>query len=241
MARKGSPALPEPTVFRNTDQIDHALAKLQRRIKDVESLDVRTAHVSKDGSLDIVESDVRNTIREIFGEGSPEFGEHKHIEIWAGDLIIDMSDEEWIEGRLRGRTMVVNVLKGLMARLKEKREDLEGGDKPKPTAYFNKLNLHPRILEVSEELFVDGHHWEAVFAASKALMNYVKERSGSELDGTKLMYAVFSRTTPILSFNELAGQTDGDVQEGIMHQLARSHPTSSAGKRVGLAFYHHEL
>jgi uncharacterized protein (TIGR02391 family) len=70
---------------------------------------------------------------------------------------------------------------------------------------------------VSEELFLDGHHWEAVFAASKALVNYVKERSGSELDGTKLMYTVFSRTNPLLAFSELSDQTQGDIQEGIMH------------------------
>lgn len=48
---------------------------------------------------------------------------------------------------------------------------------PKPSNYFDKLNLHPRIGDVARELFFDGYHFEAVFAGSKALINYVKERS----------------------------------------------------------------
>ncbi len=64
---------------------------------------------------------------------------------------------------------------------------------------------------------MDGYHWDAVFAASKALMNYVKERSGSDKDGAKLMYEVFSRTSPILAVNDLKDQTDHDEQEGVMH------------------------
>jgi uncharacterized protein (TIGR02391 family) len=67
-------------------------------------------------------------------------------------------------------------------------------------------------------LFVDGHASEAVFAASKALINYVKERSGNcDLDGAPLVRAVFSRNNPVLAFNDLADQTKLDQQEGMMH------------------------
>ncbi len=65
---------------------------------------------------------------------------------------------------------------------------------------------------------MDGHHWDAVFAASKALVNYVKERSGRhDIDGTPLVRTVFSKNSPVLAFNELADQTDQDEQEGMMH------------------------
>ena len=71
---------------------------------------------------------------------------------------------------------------------------------------------------MSRDLFLDGYHWEAVFAASRALVNYVKERSGKhDLDGAPLVRAVFSKNNPILAFNELATQTDLDEQEGMMH------------------------
>jgi hypothetical protein len=39
------------------------------------------------------------------------------------------------------------------------------------------MNLHPRIRDVARDLFLDGHAWKAVFAAAKALVNYVKGRS----------------------------------------------------------------
>ena len=84
--------------------------------------------------------------------------------------------------------------------------------------YFDQLNLHPRIRDVSRDLFLDGHPREAVFAASKALINYAKERSGRhDLDGAPLVRAVFSKNAPVLAFNGLVDQTDLDEQEGMMH------------------------
>ena len=41
-------------------------------------------------------------------------------------------------------------------------------------------------------------------------------RSGSELDGTKLMQSVFSQNNPVLKFNDLADQSDKDEQQGFM-------------------------
>ena len=87
-----------------------------------------------------------------------------------------------------------------------------------PRAFLEYLNLHPRIADVAADLFRDGYHWEAVFAASKALVNYVKERSGQhQLDGAPLMRTVFSRNNPVLAFSDLVDQTDADEQEGMMH------------------------
>lgn len=123
-----------------------------------------------------------------------------------------------LKAKEHGRTQAIGILNGLISRLKEKREDLTGGATPAPSTYFDRLNLHPRILDVSRDLFLDGHHWEAVFAASKALINYVKERSGRhDLDGAPLMTTVFSKNSPILSFNDLSDPTDFDEQQGMMH------------------------
>ena len=129
-----------------------------------------------------------------------------------------MHPAQILEGRESGRRQVLGIINGLIARLKQKREDLDGGERPAPSSYFDKLNLHPRIADVARDLFVDGHPFEAVFAAAKALVNYVKERSGRhDLDGAPLMRTVFSKNAPVLAFNDLSDQSDFDEQEGTMH------------------------
>jgi len=129
-----------------------------------------------------------------------------------------MDDGEVIQGTEAGRIKVIGILNGLIGRLEEKKADLTAGATAPPSTYFDRLNLHPRIGDIARDLFMDGHPWEAVFAASKALINYVKERSGRhDLDGAPLVRAVFSKNAPILAFNGLAAQTDQDEQEGIMH------------------------
>jgi uncharacterized protein (TIGR02391 family) len=209
----------EPREFRSVDEIDAGISKLERRVRDIEQLDVRAAHLEHTGTDDVVQSNVRETIREVFGQNSPEFNEHQYIRLWSGPMRMGMSQREIIEGMERGRTHVIGILNGLIGRLREKKEDLGGmGVAPAPSTYFDRLNLHPRILDVSRDLYLDGYHWEAVFAAAKALVNYVKERSGRhDLDGAPLVRAVFSRNDPVLAFNNLTDQTDLDEQEGMMH------------------------
>ena len=216
--RPDPPPVVEPKVFTSPDEIDQGIAKLARRIQELESLDLRAAVFENTGSDDVAQSNVRESIREVFGTNSPEFKEHEYIDIWAGPLYMNMEAGYVLEAKERGRTQVVGTLNGLIGRLREKREDLVGGTAPMPATYFDRLNLHPRILDVSRDLFMDGHPWESVFAASKALVNYVKERSGRhDLDGAPLMRTVFSRNTPLLTFNDLSDQTDLDEQEGMMH------------------------
>jgi uncharacterized protein (TIGR02391 family) len=167
----------------------------------------------------VVASDIRETIRDVFGPSSPEFNEHRHLNICAGPMFMNMYDEAIIEGKEKGKVQAIGILRGLIRRLHEKRIDLQGeGAARAPRAYLRDLNLHPRIADVAMDLFMDGYPWEAVFAASKALVNYVKERSGCcDLDGAPLMRAVFSRNNPVLAFSELTNPTDLDEQEGMMH------------------------
>jgi uncharacterized protein (TIGR02391 family) len=219
MPKKPSiPSQLEPREFRSVEEIDSAIAKLQRRIQELEELDIPAAVTKATGADGVARSNIRTTILEIFGENSPEFREHRHIDIWAGAMRMGMSPGEIIGGKQRGRAKVVGTLNGLVGRLREKREELTTGGTSAPSTYFERLNLHPRILDVTRDLFRDGYHWEAVFNAAKALVNYVKERSGRhDLDGASLMRTVFSRNAPILAFNDLADQTDIDEQEGMMH------------------------
>lgn len=212
------PPPPEPREFRSLEKIDNGIAKLERRIKELEQLDIAASVTRNTGEVSSVTSNIRNSIQEVFGSNSPEFAEHKYLDLWAGPMFMGMSTGAIIQGTERGRTQTLGILKGLIGRLQEKREDLAGGAAPAPSTYFDRLNLHARIRDVARDLFLDGYHWEAVFAASKALVNFVKERSGKhDLDGAPLMRTVFSRNAPILAFNDLADQTDQDEQEGMMH------------------------
>jgi uncharacterized protein (TIGR02391 family) len=204
--------------FNSANEIDSAIQKLKRRIEELEQLDVRAAVLGQTGADSIVQSNVRATIRDVFGASSPEFKEHAYLKIWAGGEYVNMADYAIVDAKEKGKRQVRGVLEGLIGRLEEKCADLDIQNVTKPTNYFAALNLHPRIADVSNDLFLDGYHWEAVFAASKALVNYVKERSGRhDLDGALLMRTVFSRNAPVLAFNDLSDQTQTDEQEGMMH------------------------
>jgi uncharacterized protein (TIGR02391 family) len=218
--RKSEPPPIEPREFRSPEELDAAIAKLRRRIEELEKLDIRAAMSQRNGADEVAQNNVREEIREVFGTNSPEFRQHQQIHIWAGPQRMGMSGGEILHGKERGRVYVKGILNGLIGRLEEKKADLAGGAAPALSTVFDRLNLHQRIRDVSRDLFVDGHPWEAVFAAAKTLVNYVKERSNRHyLDGAALMRTVFSKGGPILAFNDLADQTDLDEQEGLMHMF----------------------
>ncbi len=207
-----------PRQFASLDEIDRGIKKLERRIEELEGLDARRAIMEHSGEDVVVQSNIREAIRDVFGPCSPEFKEHAFLDIWAGPMMMGMLSHDRIRGTEAGKIHVRTILQGLIARLKEKREELADGTAPLPQTYFSKLNLHPRIGGVANELYGDGHHWPAVFEGSKALVNYVKECSARhDLDGVQLMHTVFSRKNPVLAFNDLADQTKQDEQEGMMH------------------------
>jgi uncharacterized protein (TIGR02391 family) len=97
-----------------------------------------------------------------------------------------------------------------------------------PNMVFDLLQLHPVIKDASEELFKDKHYAQAIFEAYKALINYVKEKSGKKtLNGQDLMGKVFDvkydkktlkvEKKPILQLNELCTREDMDEQRGFMY------------------------
>lgn len=220
MATRKPPPVPEIEIksWGSPEEIERAVAKLRRRIAELEALNVPNALQNDTGEDDVAMSNVRTTVLELFGPNSPEYREHKSIRMWSGQLFANMDPRDIAEGTERGRKQVIGVLNGLVQRLLEKLDELTATDVSAPGPVIRLLNLHPRIADVAVELFEDAYHWEAVFAASKALVNYVKERSSQhQLDGASLMRTVFSKNNPILAFNDLQDQTEQDEQEGMMH------------------------
>jgi len=81
-----------------------------------------------------------------------------------------------------------------------------------------KSTLHPKVREVSEGLFKDGHYSEGIFEAFKALEEYVRIKSGTtDKYGTNLMSYVFNKDNPVLRIKQSHTLTEKDEQEGIMH------------------------
>ena len=72
------------------------------------------------------------------------------------------------------------------------------------------MDLHPRVRSAAEELYRNGHYRNAILDSAVALVNLVKEKSRRhDLDGAALMRTVFSRTTPVLAFNNGHSTAEG--------------------------------
>ena len=86
-----------------------------------------------------------------------------------------------------------------------------------PVNLFDKMQFHPRVIEVSESLFKTGNYSSAIFEAFKAVHNYVQDKTGLTLDGVNLMEKVFNENKPILQLNELLTKSDRDEQKGFKY------------------------
>lgn len=83
---------------------------------------------------------------------------------------------------------------------------------------IRKLDLHPEILEASQDLYRSGHYSQSVFEACKVLIEKVQKKSGrGDLDGAKLMFKVLSPDNPTIAFNRLRTKSDLSEQEGLLH------------------------
>jgi hypothetical protein len=142
--KRPDPGPVEPREFKSADEIDAAIMKLNRRIRDLERPEV-TGGSFKDTDFDrVVISDVRETICDVFGTNSPEFREYQYIRLWAGPTGMILPKQEVHEYRERGRQRVIAILKGLISRLEEKKEDLgRAGAASTPSTYFDRLRAYP--------------------------------------------------------------------------------------------------
>jgi len=126
VARRKNPLEPPPIEIRQftRSEIDRGIVKLRRRIEEVNGLDPRKI-LFNDAKIDIVEANIRESIREVFGSRSPEFDDHEHHRIWHGGYNMMESDSERQRKFADGIPQTVTMLEGLISRLEEKREDLE--------------------------------------------------------------------------------------------------------------------
>ena len=205
------------TQWKNEEQLNEAIRKLMHRIDCLSARSVETDIRSNAVGVEIQEMAFHNTVRDVFGADSQEYEDFRNTRMLRGPLRVGMSQGDVAQAKLRGREYMIQVCAQLIQRLQQKilelRQKQQSG-----TADPDALALHPVIAKAAAELIRDGHLWEAVFAAAKALVIHVKERSGRhDLDGVPLMRTVFSKNSPVLRFNSLANASELDEQEGMMH------------------------
>lgn len=80
---------------------------------------------------------------------------------------------------------------------------------------FN-IDLHPKVKEVSLNLFENGHYSEAIFECVKSLNIFVKEKANIDnKDLTNAMSHIFGENNPIIKINNLSNQSEIDEQKGF--------------------------
>lgn len=82
---------------------------------------------------------------------------------------------------------------------------------PKPLSI---AGLHSRVQAVASTLYADGHVGQAVFEAFKAVEVRIRELSGVDDSGTRLVGAVFGGENPKLRLSRRSGRAGQDEHEG---------------------------
>jgi len=73
--------------------------------------------------------------------------------------------------------------------------------KPDPNMLFDIYILHKRIRSVTESLFKKGEYYNAVFEATKALNDFIREKTGLQDGERSLVQKVFGGDNPIIKIN----------------------------------------
>lgn len=140
-SRKRPPELPsfEDRNF-TADEIDRGIAKLQRRVEQIREL-VNSSVQYNDPRVDTAESDLKNSIREVFGERSFEYNEHRNLQFSHATMgfMAGASQGSVQQEFLKDLPKNIPVVEGLIARLQEKKADLP----PMPVAAVERNAVSP--------------------------------------------------------------------------------------------------
>ncbi len=79
---------------------------------------------------------------------------------------------------------------------------------------FMQRNLHAEIHKHCKELYLNGHHFHAVFEACKVYNKLVRNKAQETKDGHSLMMAVWG-PDGVLKVTPCQSETDHNVQHGI--------------------------
>jgi uncharacterized protein (TIGR02391 family) len=101
--------------------------------------------------------------------------------------------------------------------------------------------LHPVILESAYVQFRNGHFREAIFNAVVAVFDFLRERSGLELDGPGLAQEAFALDRPKLIISTLDTDSGKNEQKGFIELLKGAYQGIRNPKAHTLNFDPNEL
>ena len=82
-------------------------------------------------------------------------------------------------------------------------------------AKFQGRRIHPEVLRYCQAELMQHNYFHAVFEASKGLAQRIRDKSGVDGDGTKLVDSVFSVNGPVLAFNTLQTEIEKTEHKGF--------------------------
>lgn len=218
MARRTTPSpTPRPALL-SAAQIKAAIPKLERRLQELEAVEINHWGESVENELDSLQAKVEGTLIEVFGPDTLDYDRFRvqHFSHSVSMNAYGTPDQEWIHGYRESVASAVSKVGTAIAVLKEKLEDMGESSGGQVLRAYDGLDLHPEVDRAAGRLYRDGHYANAIEDAVKALNALVRLRSGIEDDGSNLMERVFSPKDPVLKFNGLADQSDKNEQRGFM-------------------------
>ncbi|MEJ0001884.1 MAG: TIGR02391 family protein [bacterium] len=200
-------------------QMQAAIPKIDRRIKDLENLDINSITKYGDPTVLTLEKTLEATLASIFGTNTVEYERYRHgvTSLNPGSWWPDITLGEIKQSVSESVTESRQQLEGIKAIFLEELGDAGQTSSGKTLKAYEGLELHPAIERAVGNLFKDGHYSNAIEDAVKALNALVRMNSGiDDKDGIALMEFVFSSKSPVLKFNTLADTSDIDEQKGFM-------------------------
>ncbi|MGH6826070.1 TIGR02391 family protein [Methyloceanibacter sp.] len=201
---------------RSPRQIEASIAKLERRLKELEQ--ARTEHWSDDKKreLDGLYTKVDETLTAVFGDNTPDRRRHYVTPFYRCVSRFNRKPADYAAGYHKGLGDAKSKIATAITVLKEQLGDEAESPEDQALRAYEGLELHPEIDRAASGLYRNEHYANAIEDAVKALNTLVRLRSGIEEDGTTLMQRAFSLKNPILKFNELIDESDRNEQLGYM-------------------------
>ncbi|MGA2587699.1 MAG: TIGR02391 family protein [Candidatus Aminicenantales bacterium] len=208
-------------------EIEMAIPKIERRIADLESIDVNSVNDRNDPTIDAIEKQLDTLLVSIYGVGTVEYDRYHwsitRLDTAGVNLMYETPIYEIREGLKQGIAMAKANLESIKKGFLEELSDAGHTAIGKTLKAYEGLELHPAVERAVGQLFKDGHYANAIEDAVKALNALVRLKSGAnDKDGATLMEYVFSPKNPVLKFNKLADSFDLDEQKGFMMMFAGS-------------------
>src|SRR5206468_7900452 len=204
------PTEPRTREFSSVHEVEAGIARLRRRIADIEAIDPRVVRYDHD-TVQSIEEDISNTILDVFGVDSPEYLAHRQFQFFRSANRVFANDDDAQEFFAQALPPAIALIENLVLRLEEKRAGLGQGRDARLRSALEGLDLHPRIARACGHLPRDGRYADAVLAAAVALEHLVQEKSGRhDAVGAALMAQVFSPDDPVLALNGLADPLERD-------------------------------